>query len=155
MRKLGPAPSVGFFERNARERIKRLSMEHAKSFESFVCFAPKRLKWRRWMVDSIIFLFISIFRWVLLEKSIFINYWFIKWTSTRSWTILIHQIELKFAQNKCLCLYLCLVLFIFSKIKVKLLVKNIVQSRVEFVGKYAFLELLFDVGANSSDIRRF
>ena len=148
MRKLGSAPSVGLFESNARERIKRLSMEHAKSFESFVCFAPKRLKWWRWM-------FISMFRWVLLEKSIFINYWFIKWTSTRSLTILIHQIELKSAQNKCLCLYLCLVLFIFSKIKVKLLVKNIVQSRVEFVGKHAFLELLFYVGSNSSDIRRF
>jgi hypothetical protein len=26
---LGPAPSVGFFEKNARERYERLSVEHA------------------------------------------------------------------------------------------------------------------------------
>ena len=30
-----------FFERKAREIIERLSMEHAKSFDCFVCFAPK------------------------------------------------------------------------------------------------------------------
>jgi len=31
-----------FFERNAREIIERLSMEHAKSFDYFVCFAPEQ-----------------------------------------------------------------------------------------------------------------
>jgi hypothetical protein len=42
MRKLGPAPSVGFFEKSARERLERLSVEHAKSFECFVRFASKQ-----------------------------------------------------------------------------------------------------------------
>ena len=41
LRKLGPAPSVGFFEKTARERWERVSVEHAKSFECFVCFASK------------------------------------------------------------------------------------------------------------------
>ena len=41
MRKLGPAPSVGFFERNARERWQRVSVEHANSLESFVRFASE------------------------------------------------------------------------------------------------------------------
>ena len=56
MRKLGSAPSVGFLERNARERWQRMSVEHAKSLESFVRFAskqrpPSRLS--RWDPDSV------------------------------------------------------------------------------------------------------
>ena len=35
------APSVGFLEGNARERWQRVSVEHANSLESFVCFAPR------------------------------------------------------------------------------------------------------------------
>ena len=123
-----------FFERFARERVERLSMEHAMSFDYFVCFAQKQLNLVRYRFN-----FSNLFE--LMKESISVQVSqscaFYEFFSSKK--IIYFRFSNKYSLNLWLTVVLCLRFLVFMK----------------YSGPQVSRKITFKVGANHSEFWLF